>query len=85
MQGVPMERTNVNPQSVEAVVIPSKEAVANREDLVAVVAELRWSDLVALDELQRGEMDKVGVRLDRSEIIRSAIQFYYEKHQGVII
>ena len=80
-----MERIDGAAPSVEKVAIPSREALTGQEDLVSVVVKVRWADLVALDELQTGEMEKLGVRPERSEIIRRAIQFYYEKRQGVII
>ncbi len=80
-----MERSNLTAQSIEDIAIPSKELVRDQDELVPAITELRWADLVALDELQGGELKKLGVRPARSEIIRRAIQFYYEKHQEVII
>lgn len=72
-------------RSVEDVNVPDKALGDQGKELVSVVVELGLNDLVALDQLQNKELKTEGVRPTRSEVIRRAVQFYYEKHQEVII
>lgn len=72
-------------RSVEDVDVPDKALGDQGKELVSVVVELGLNDLVALDQLQNKELKREGKRPSRSEVIRRAVQFYYEKHQEVII
>lgn len=77
-----MEPVETTARLVESVDLAG---AVNGSRLVSVVVELTIADLLTIDRLRDSEQRREGTRPSRTEVIRRAIQFCYEKHQEVII